>query len=276
MRQTGVCRSRAAKAWSFLTASTFEISRIYLARPTTSGSCFDATLERTNKRDASELESETSCDHDIPSPLGRWLLRKPKLELLNLERKPLHLLNDCEGKPSQTPGFGIPSDHSTPPITPFDQIMHTPLQPPELPRPQTRKTPNSNASDCALPLVGPIYYLSTVLTSGLPGAPAPSPNTVRRFSVVAPPNATPMRAPRRLSYTRTSGVGRTTLPPNSVRMATSPSDNPRTCTDSSILLASPVAIRSSNSSPSIKKRWPQDPLLSPLQVGSPPGVMNVA
>lgn len=298
MRKTGICRSRAAKAWSFcmlrtmnvqrvisgywlvpfqVTASTFENSRIYL--PRTIATSFDAnlplySLKPTNKCDASELENQTSCCRDISSPLCRWRLRKTQLLLYNHERKPLHLPNDGEGKPTQTPGFAMPTGHSTP-ITPFDQIMHTPLQPPELPRPGTRKTPNSGTSDC-LPLVKPICYISTVLTSELPSTPVliPLQNTARRSSVVAPPNATPMRAPRRLSYTRTFGVGRTTLPLTSVRIATSPSDNPRTCTENSILLASPVAIRSSNSFTPIENRWPQDHLFSSL--GSPPRVMNVA
>ena len=75
------------------------------------------------------------------------------------------------------------------PILPFDQIIHTPLQPPELPLPGTRKTTNSAVSDCPLTLVGPICHLSTSESVLVPS------HAVRRFFVIAPYNATPMLAP---------------------------------------------------------------------------------
>lgn len=122
------------------------------------------------------------------------------------------------------------------PITPLDKILHTPACPPSLQRSYVRdddalaavKTPENTATSPPQSQ----YLISSKALCRV------SDNVRRRLSVVAPPEAMPMHAPRRLSYSHTYGKPRSPL---ARRIAPNSSDVLASCAETD-LLASPLVI----------------------------------
>lgn len=127
------------------------------------------------------------------------------------------------------------------PITPLDKILHTPPYPPSLQRPDIRnslstiaiRTPESLAT----------FSQSSKYSVSNKAICKVSENIRRRLSIVAPPDAMPNAAPRRLSYSHTYGKPRSPL---RRRNAPSSSENLDSCSESD-LLASPLVIMPSSS-----------------------------
>lgn len=99
------------------------------------------------------------------------------------------------------------------PITPAEQILHTPLCPPQINRLDPMATPNRQSSGSWNSMfASPSGSSSLYCPSSSPRLPEigvlkPSKPSIqslaRRLSLVAPPDASPVHMPRRLSYSRT-------------------------------------------------------------------------
>lgn len=97
------------------------------------------------------------------------------------------------------------------PITPADQIIHTPLCPPQINRLDPKLTPTRRTTISRNSLYTSPCGSSPYCPSSNPQSPMfrilkpskPSTQTLaRRPSLVAPPDASPVHMPRRLSYSR--------------------------------------------------------------------------
>ncbi|KAF8969789.1 hypothetical protein BDZ97DRAFT_1792644 [Flammula alnicola] len=143
----------------------------------------------------------------------------------------------CTNTSIGTPGFEdlFPINSCSTPITPLDQIIHTPLCPPLLQSPDTRKKT----------LVDSGTYRSPTSKIFMPrnAVSRVSDNIRRRLSVVAPPEAMPMHAPRRLSYSLTYGKTRSPLTRRNGPLS---SEMLNSCIETE-LLASPLVILPSSS-----------------------------
>ena len=126
------------------------------------------------------------------------------------------------------------------PITPLDKILRTPPYPPSVRRPGIR---NTLATIARTPESLATFSSSSKYSLSNKAICKVSENIRRRLSIVAPPDAMPMHAPRRLSYSHTFGKPRSPL-----RRRNTPAslDNLDSCTESD-LLASPLVILPSSS-----------------------------
>lgn len=126
------------------------------------------------------------------------------------------------------------------PITPLDKILRTPPYPPSVRRPSIR---NALATLARTPESLATFSSSSKYSLSNKAICKVSENIRRRLSVVAPPDAMPMHAPRRLSYSHTFGKPRSPL-----RRRNTPAslENLDSCTESD-LLASPLVILPSSS-----------------------------
>lgn len=149
--------------------------------------------------------------------------------------------NRSSGDHSSEPVF--PIDPCSTPITPLDKIIHTPLYPPSLRRPDIKRMPSDVPVDIAEDSAP--YLCSTpgyfTLGSALSKV---SDHIRRRLSVVSPPEARSMHAPRRLSYSHTYGKAKSPLKRRAAAASTELLDS---CTETSDLLASPLVIITSSS-----------------------------
>lgn len=98
------------------------------------------------------------------------------------------------------------------PITPAEQILHTPLCPPQINRLDPKVMPNRQSGSRNSMFASPYGSSSPYCPPSSPRSPEidvlkpPKPSIqslARRLSLVAPPDASPVHMPRRLSYSRT-------------------------------------------------------------------------
>jgi hypothetical protein len=168
--------------------------------------------------------------------------------ILPLNCVPQYTIHDFDG-------FKIPFPlhPCSTPITPLDQIIHTPRDPPEI-QPDARRGSWSpiiaTGSSSDSPQVLSPSMSPSVRMAGRLGVRRAMPLTTdrRRLSVVAPPEAPPMHAPRRLSYSKAFGKHNGSSPLSSRKNSATLGEGLACCPENE-LLASPLAIRSSASAP---------------------------
>ncbi|KJA27418.1 hypothetical protein HYPSUDRAFT_35312 [Hypholoma sublateritium FD-334 SS-4] len=127
------------------------------------------------------------------------------------------------------------------PITPLDKILRTPPYPPSLQRPDMRKSLSTTAARTPESLA--TFSQSSKYSVSNKAICKVSENIRRRLSIVAPPDAMPIHAPRRLSYSHTCGKPRSPLRRRNVPTSSENLDS----SAESDLLASPLVILPSSS-----------------------------
>jgi hypothetical protein len=141
---------------------------------------------------------------------------------LNIPILQRHLSFTAHRNPAPMISFNSPSLSLLPligcltPITPTEQMVHTPLYPPQLNRPDPKMSPARRKSVSWNSIFfSPYASSSPHFTSSPPqlpdlDLPRPSKPTIqsltRRLSLVAPPDASPVHMPRRLSYSRFANI----------------------------------------------------------------------
>lgn len=182
------------------------------------------------------ITTESIAQPELSMSRRRLALNIPSLQRhlsFTSHRNPTTLIS-----PDSSP-FELLSVGCLTPMTPAEQIMHTPCHPPDLIRQVPNVTPfqrpalrpwNSNFSSY-LPSLLDTAILSPRITDDFNSASSLSQPPARRLSIVTPPDASPVRVPRRLSYSH-----------NLTRSPFSGSQSNRTPLDKA--LESPLCIRS--------------------------------
>ncbi|CAA7270147.1 unnamed protein product [Cyclocybe aegerita] len=150
--------------------------------------------------------------------------------------------------PTEIPSFQMlfPIDACSTPITPLEQILHTPFHPPALQRPSPTARGNNPGPSVWTSVdhsadLSPLANIFSFKFSLCPDREI----LARRHSVVSPPEVPPLNPPRRLSYSHSSK--RDTSPIVSRQFVTAiPLDG--STPSRNLTLASPVAIRPSSAS----------------------------
>ncbi|KAF5330705.1 hypothetical protein D9619_005960 [Psilocybe cf. subviscida] len=162
--------------------------------------------------------------------------------ILPLNCVPQYTIYDFEGFKIPFPVHPCSS-----PITPLDQIIHTPRAPPVL-HPDARRGSWSPVTGTGYssnsPQISSSFMSPSVRVAGRMRGAMPSTSDRRRLSVVAPPEAPPMHAPRRLSYSKAFAKHNSTSPLSGRKNSATLGEGLACCPENE-LLASPLAIRSS-------------------------------